>query len=97
MCAGNAIGTTMSLCAAAALVVMLSGCGGSDSGDDSVRMTGQAPSAEAAGGAAGSSGTNGAVDTSKLVSPVSQAPVGRQTIRDVRTPQGQDANPPRHP
>jgi hypothetical protein len=41
--------------------------------------------------------TSDSSDAAKLVSPVSQAPVGRQTTRDVRVPQGQDANPLRHP
>jgi hypothetical protein len=97
LCRGNVIGTVVSLCGAAVMGTILTACGGSDSGDASVRLS-EAPAGTSPGGSAGSSsGTNAAVDTSKLVSPVSQAPVGRQTMRDVRVPQGQDANPPRHP
>ncbi|KAA0182598.1 hypothetical protein [Cupriavidus cauae] len=74
----------------------LAACGGSDSGDSSVGLN-QAPAATGStdGGTAGI-GANPAVDPSQLVSPVSQAPVGQQTVRPTETPPGQDRNPPRH-
>lgn len=81
---------------AISLSLGLAACGGSDSGDSSVGLN-QAPAAtgSAEGGTAGI-GANPAVDPSQLVSPVSQAPVGKQTVRPTDTPPGQDPNPPRH-
>ncbi|MGY8526791.1 hypothetical protein [Paracidovorax citrulli] len=85
-------------------------CGGSD--DDTVRMTGssdntatKSPSDSAGATGSGAAGgdaqtaLNGpiGVDAAQLVSPVSQAPVGRQTVQQAQRPAGQDINPPRHP
>ncbi len=84
----------------AALAVGLSfglvACGGSDSGDSTVRLNEAPAAAGSTEGAAAGFGANSAVDPSQLVSPVSKAPVGQQTVRPTEPPPGQDPNPPRH-
>lgn len=85
---------------------LMGACGGSD--DDTVRMTGSSDNASTKGpsDSAGGTGSGDAqaalngpigVDAAQLVSPVSQAPVGRQTVQQAQRPAGQDLNPPRHP
>ncbi|MBY4896829.1 hypothetical protein [Cupriavidus sp. AU9028] len=101
---GGGAATVVARVAALVLVAgALAACsGGSD--DDTVRMT-DAPddAASKQSAAETSSDTQQAlnapigVDAAQLLSPVSQAPVGQQTVRQAQRPAGQDLNPPRHP
>lgn len=84
----------LAFCLSALGAVVVMGCGGAGDAVDGNAT----PSAanNPSGGSTPTSGGGGAVDLSKLTSPVSNAPVGQQTERKSNAVPAEQRNPPRH-